>query len=174
MCINRSSEPWRGRNSPARGEHHPEVWADIAERWAACTRLPHVAAARLREGEAALRAGLGADAAAEALRTAFQLADEMGARPIRGAVVELATRAHVDLGVDAGEAHGVAKTAGLTPREIEVIALVARGRTNRQIADELFISVKTASVHVSNILMKLEAQNRGEAAARARELGLVA
>jgi len=62
----------------------------------------------------------------------------------------------------------------LTTREVEVIDLVAQGKTNRQIAEELFISVKTASVHVSNIMMKLDAQNRGEAAARARELGLVA
>jgi DNA-binding NarL/FixJ family response regulator len=50
--------------------------------------------------------------------------------------------------------------------------LVAEGRTNRQIADALFISVKTASVHVSNILAKLGVANRGEAAAAARRLGL--
>jgi DNA-binding NarL/FixJ family response regulator len=59
----------------------------------------------------------------------------------------------------------------LTPREREVLALVADGRTNRQIARELFITDKTASVHVSNILGKLGAANRGEAAALAHRAG---
>jgi DNA-binding NarL/FixJ family response regulator len=61
---------------------------------------------------------------------------------------------------------------GLTPREREVLALLADGRTNRQIAEELFISAKTASVHVSNILAKLGVANRGEAAAVAYRLHL--
>jgi DNA-binding NarL/FixJ family response regulator len=61
---------------------------------------------------------------------------------------------------------------GLTPREREVLALVADGRTNRQIAEALFISNKTASVHVSNILAKLGVANRGEAAAVAHRLRL--
>ena len=61
---------------------------------------------------------------------------------------------------------------GLTPREREVLALVADGRTNRQIAEALFISDKTASVHVSNILAKLGVANRAEAAVTAHRLGL--
>ncbi|MFC7742596.1 response regulator transcription factor [Nocardiopsis composta] len=60
---------------------------------------------------------------------------------------------------------------GLTAREREVLRLVAAGRSNRRIAEELFISPKTASVHVSNILAKLGASNRGEAAAIAHRLG---
>ncbi|HVP02248.1 MAG TPA: helix-turn-helix transcriptional regulator, partial [Solirubrobacteraceae bacterium] len=59
----------------------------------------------------------------------------------------------------------------LTPREREVLALVADGRTNREIAQALFITDKTASVHVSNILGKLGAANRGEAAALAHSAG---
>ena len=158
----------------ARGEHDPATWAHVAELWKRCGRLPRVAYAWWRQGEAELRAGHGADAATAPLREAFRLADAMGARPIRKAVIDLAARARVDLGIDPEQASdGVAATAGLTAREIEVIALVAQGRTNRQIAEELFISVKTASVHVSNIMMKLDAQNRVEAAARARDLGLV-
>ena len=59
---------------------------------------------------------------------------------------------------------------GLTPREAEVLTLVARGYTNREIAETLVISVKTASVHVSHILRKLGAPNRREAAAVAHRL----
>ena len=63
--------------------------------------------------------------------------------------------------------------AGLTPRELEVLRLVAEGRTNGEIGTALFISTKTASVHVSNILAKLGASGRGEAAAIAHRQGLV-
>ncbi len=158
----------------ARGEHDPEAWSQVADLWERCSRAPHVAYARWRQGEAAVRGGFGAAAARGPLRMAFDLADEMGAAPIRRAVIDLASRARVDLGLDLDAVGPRAPAvAGLTAREAEVIELVAQGRTNRQIAEALFISVKTASVHVSNILMKLGAQNRGEAAARARELGLL-
>jgi DNA-binding NarL/FixJ family response regulator len=60
----------------------------------------------------------------------------------------------------------------LTPREAEVLVLVAAGRTNRQIGDELFVSDKTASVHVSNILRKLGVNSRVDAAAVAQRLGI--
>ena len=63
---------------------------------------------------------------------------------------------------------------GLTARETEVLRLVAAGRSNREIAAELFISAKTASVHVSNILAKLNAASRTEAAAIAHRAGLAA
>ncbi|MER7186710.1 response regulator transcription factor, partial [Streptomyces hyaluromycini] len=65
-----------------------------------------------------------------------------------------------------------AESLGLTSRERDVLRLVSAGRTNRQIAEELFISPKTASVHVSNILGKLGVAGRGEAAAVAHRLGL--
>ncbi len=65
---------------------------------------------------------------------------------------------------------GLEQTLGLTPREAEVLTLVARGYTNREIAATLVISVKTASVHVSHILRKLDAPNRREAAAIAHRL----
>ena len=63
--------------------------------------------------------------------------------------------------------------AVLTPREAEVLRLLAQGRTNRQVGAELYISEKTASVHVSNILAKLGASGRTEAAAIGRRRGLV-
>ena len=68
--------------------------------------------------------------------------------------------------------HPPAAQLGLTRREAEVLALVAAGRSNRQIAQALFISPKTASVHVSRILAKLGAASRVEAAAIAHRLGL--
>ncbi|WP_143220104.1 response regulator transcription factor, partial [Actinomadura sp. CNU-125] len=67
---------------------------------------------------------------------------------------------------------GTAAPLGLTPREFEVLRLVAEGRSNREIAAALFISAKTASVHVSNILGKLGVASRGEAAATAHRLSL--
>jgi DNA-binding NarL/FixJ family response regulator len=74
----------------------------------------------------------------------------------------------------AGDAPTVAGAGlGLSPREVEVLVLVAEGATNRQIAETLYISPKTASVHVSNILAKLGVASRGEAAAVAHRLGVV-
>ena len=74
---------------------------------------------------------------------------------------------------DTPPAAAAVESLGLTARELEVLALVAEGRSNRQVADALFISAKTASVHVSNILAKLGVASRVEAAAVAHRLGLL-
>lgn len=84
-------------------------------------------------------------------------------------VEALARRGRIDLGPEGIQPDGL---AALTPREIEVLTLVASGRSNQQIADELFISRKTASVHVSHILSKLAVQTRLEAASLAHNIGL--
>ncbi|NUP81119.1 MAG: response regulator transcription factor, partial [Nonomuraea sp.] len=62
---------------------------------------------------------------------------------------------------------------GLSARELEVLGLVAEGLSNRQIAERLFISARTSGVHVSNIMAKLGAASRVEAAALARRTGLI-
>jgi DNA-binding CsgD family transcriptional regulator len=66
-----------------------------------------------------------------------------------------------------------AARVGLTPREHEVLCLVAEGRTNREIGETLYMSEKTASVYVSRILAKLDAPSRVEAATLAERLGLL-
>jgi DNA-binding NarL/FixJ family response regulator len=112
--------------------------------------------------------------AATALRRAAALTGRLGARPLDTEVKALARRARLDLGPPAAAAGPPtpAQQLGLTPREVEVLALVAAGRSNRQIAQALFISPKTVGVHVSNILAKLGAAGRVEAAAVAHRLGL--
>src|SRR5262245_17562763 len=126
--------------------------------------------ALLAAAEAAMDCGDRADAA-ERLARAAPLADRITAGPLREQIESLARRARLSLpaGTAGSQAAG---SFGLTPREIEVLRLVAAGRSNRDIAAELFISVKTASVHVSNILAKLGATGRTEAAAIAHRAGL--
>ncbi len=72
-----------------------------------------------------------------------------------------------------GAVCGHARLAGLTPREYEVLGLVATGRSNRDIAQQLFISAKTVSVHISNVRAKIEATSRTAAVAVARRPGLL-
>jgi DNA-binding CsgD family transcriptional regulator len=111
------------------------------------------------------------------LGAALATADRLGALPLRAEAAQLAERGRVTLEDTAG---GTAEPTpaepgepfGLTSREREVLRRVAAGYTNRRIAEELFISPKTASVHVSNILAKLGVTGRGEAAALAHRLRL--
>ena len=115
-------------------------------------------------------AGLAAEAALAAQAAARRAETARGqASPIAAGLLERA-RAAADGDTTKPAAPG--DELGLTPREKEVLALVAEGRTNRQIADALFISDKTASVHVSSILAKLGVANRAEAAAAVHRLGL--
>jgi DNA-binding CsgD family transcriptional regulator len=122
---------------------------------------------RLRYAEALVAAGRREEAAAEA-RTVRETADGLGAAPLREQVDALVRRARLADAPAAGE-----RAAVLTAREQDVLRLLALGRSNRQIGEELFISGKTASVHVSNILAKLGASSRGEAVAIAYREGLI-
>ena len=152
----------------------PSVWLAAAAAFDEIA-LPWPAAyARLRAAEAQVASGDRA-AAAEALTAVLAAAERMEAAPLAAAAGALARRARVRLETAEpapAEPDRVAAPLGLTPREYEVLLLVAEGRTNREIGAELYMSEKTASVHVSRILSKLDVGGRVEAAAVAHRLGL--
>jgi DNA-binding CsgD family transcriptional regulator/tetratricopeptide (TPR) repeat protein len=147
-----------------------DAWDAAAAAWDALHEPYPMAIALACAAEAAL-ADADRDAAATRLRDAARLAGQLGARPLSEEIAALARRARIVLGDGAPAAAGPDRL-GLTDREFEVLRLVAAGQSNREIAGGLFISAKTASVHVSNILAKLGVASRGEAAARAHSLRL--
>ena len=167
--VARAAETLRRDGRPA-----VPAWEEAVRAWTTAGDAWPLAYARFRLGDALCTEGRRADAAgplAEAARSARLL----GAYPRLDDVLALARRARVS--VDTAEAAapttGDRVPFGLTEREREVLALVAAGRSNGQIASALFISPKTASVHVSNILAKLGVSGRVEAAGVAHRLGLV-
>jgi DNA-binding CsgD family transcriptional regulator/tetratricopeptide (TPR) repeat protein len=145
----------------------PELWRTAVEAFG----FGHVyeeARSRWRLAEALLATGDRVGAAEEA-KAAHGVAVRLGAVPLRTAVEGLIRRGRLDV----GGVRAVEVSAVLTPREGEVLRLLAQGRTNRQVGAELYISEKTASVHVSNILAKLGANGRTEAVAIAAQRGLL-
>jgi DNA-binding CsgD family transcriptional regulator len=183
----------------AQGDNDPENWLAVVEAFGPAF-VYESARSRWRLAEALAEAGR-RDEAQDEWRLAFETADRLGAAPLRAALVDLARRARLrtsgpgagagpgtGAGADGGPASGPAggtapgtgagdgplasPLAGLTAREREVLRLLAAGRSNREIGAELFIAPKTASVHVSNILGKLGAASRTEAAAIAHRNGV--
>ena len=156
--------------SRARGETDTAVWeAAVGGRRA--LKRPYELARSLADLAAVSFRARRRDEGAAALAEAHVIAIELGARPLRETIESLARRARIGLeGVDTAD--DAADRLGLTPREREVLALLADGRSNRQIGDELFMAESTAGVHVSNILGKLGVTRRSEAAAVAHRLGL--
>src|SRR5688500_15682613 len=127
----------------------------------------------LRAGVALAAAGE-REPALERLSSAYRAARKLGARPLAteaaGEVAALGESVARRLGARAAaDADG----AGLSRRELEVVRLVAVGRTNAEIAQELFLSRRTVDMHVRNILRKLGCRSRVEATHRAAELGLL-
>ncbi|MFH8631300.1 AAA family ATPase [Streptomyces lydicus] len=179
----------------AEGREAPDAWAAVVAAFEPLERPHELARSCYRWAESLLHGGEPAtagldgrtprEAAVLLLAQARTAADAMGARPLAEELAQLAQRARIPLpglippqpaapdagAADAGDAPSAA-ALGLTPRERDVLRLVAEGRSNRQIADALFISPKTASVHVSNILAKLGVSGRGEAGAVAHRLRL--
>jgi DNA-binding CsgD family transcriptional regulator/tetratricopeptide (TPR) repeat protein len=160
-----------GRAERARLEQpaDPAPWRAVVAGWEDLRRPYDAAYANWRLAEALAVTRENRDELVLCLVAAHGAASGLGATHLAAAAERLARRARVALpGVaeDGDEAFG-----DLTAREREVLALVAAGRTNREIAETLFITEKTASVHVSNILRKLGVSNRGEAAAAAYRAG---
>ncbi|MEV3972059.1 AAA family ATPase [Streptomyces sp. NPDC050698] len=171
-------ELWvRAELKRAEGMSAPDAWSRVVTAFEPLDRPYDLARVRYRLAESLL-AGGGEDErdrATELLRLARTVARHLGARPLADAATALGRRARLPL-TPAGEPGPApadpVQALGLTSREQDVLRLVAAGHTNRRIAQELFISPKTASVHVSNILGKLGVSGRGEAAAVAHRLGL--
>ncbi len=168
----------------ARGEWDAAGWGRAAAAWSELKERYPEAYSLFRQAEAFISAGDRSKAAGP-LRRAVELCRDMGAVPLFREAESLARRARIEvsrIGVPAGERATAEDRAsadqpasaddyGLTARERDVLALLAQGRSDRQIAEALFISPKTASVHVSNIKAKLGVQHRIEAAAIGLRLG---
>ncbi len=157
------------------GRNDPQAWQAVVETFGPAFTY-ETARSRWRLAEALAEAGQRAEAERE-WSLALATADELGAAPLGAALRDLGRRAR--LGRQPGSGPGGSPgsdpadvLAGLTGRELEVLRLLVAGRSNREIAAALFIAPKTASVHVSNILAKLNAASRGEAAAIAAAAGL--
>ncbi|MDX6700654.1 MAG: hypothetical protein QOF26_880 [Baekduia sp.] len=180
----------------ATGEDPGDRWTAAAATWTTLGRPLEMASALHYGAEACLAHGR-REAAAQAVRDALAEARRLGAAWLVGELEGLAARARLAIapepvavpagGVAGGGGAAAANGApagdrgavdddpfGLTPREHQVLTLVARGCTNREIGAELYMAEKTASVHVSRILAKLDVRSRTEAAAVAHRLGLAA
>lgn len=150
------------------GEHR---WRQAVDAWRADGQRHELACALLglAEAQAASRTTDRATVnPAEAIAEAVAIASALGAVPLVEAADTLARRLGIRSSAPAADRDEL-----LTVREREVLRLVAEGHSNSRIAADLYISPKTASVHVSRIIAKLEVTNRGEAAAVARRLGLL-
>jgi DNA-binding CsgD family transcriptional regulator len=163
------------------GENDPELWQAAVDgfRFGEESDVYEMARGRWRLSEALMLAGR-RDEAVVQWRLAAEVAGRLGAAPLLQGLEDLRRRARLTAAApetEAGTGDTVTVPAvpdgGLTPRELEVLRLVAEGRTNRQIGAALFISDKTASVHVSNLMAKLGAASRTEAAALAYREGLL-
>jgi DNA-binding CsgD family transcriptional regulator len=156
------------------GEDGVGAWLGAQALWQEVGDSYRAAYAGWRAAEATL-AGEGKHSDAEDLAgKALGTALELGATPLASELESLGRRARLELSVEEhpGDAPTELAEFDLTPRELEVLARLAEGMTNPEIAAELFISQKTASVHVSHILAKLGVGNRAKAAALAHRLGV--
>jgi DNA-binding NarL/FixJ family response regulator len=159
----------------ANGHSDQGKWLAAAAEWEALKRPYWVAIARWRAAEAMVDSGDRA-AAAEVARAALETAQQLGCEWLTAQLTGLASRARLGLDQEAdGDGKPEAEDGdpfGLTPRERQVLALLAEGATNRQIGTALYMAEKTASVHVSRILSKLGVATRTQAAAVAHRQNL--
>jgi ATP/maltotriose-dependent transcriptional regulator MalT len=161
----------------ARGRNDPVLWRRAADRWKAIARPYQAAIMHWREAEAAVE-GAKRDEAQAPAQEALEAARRLGSDWLVQELESLVARARlqqVESSADGATAPAEQEDEapfGLTPRELQVLALIAEGATNRQIGAALFMAEKTASVHVSRILSKLGVSSRTQAAAVAHRLRL--
>jgi DNA-binding CsgD family transcriptional regulator/tetratricopeptide (TPR) repeat protein len=164
------------------GSSAAALWAAAQTAWDELDMKYHAAYARWRRAEALLAVQGTREEAGALLGEAHSACVLMGAEPLLADVEALARRARIELagpatpaadGEQPPQRQPPADALGLTARELDVLALVVDGRTNRQIAEALYISVKTAGAHVSSILRKLDASTRTQAATVALHAGLL-
>ncbi len=145
-----------------------DEWAVVAGRWESLGQPFPAAYAYWREAEARVMSKQVGHRPVSAVRRAHAMATELGAAALVAEVENLARWGRIQLGpaaaVEDAGGSDAKSDLGLTRREQEVLSGLLAGQTNREIADSLFISVKTSSVHVSNILRKLGVKTREEAA----------
>ena len=168
---------WDAERTRVAGPSDPDAWGGAAKAWQDLG-CPHRAGyAWWRQAEAHLDAAQPAAAAAGPLRAAAAAAE--GHAPLLAQIHALAERARISLHAPAAVSRRALPSAevqtryGLTGRELAVLRLLAAGRTNAQIGAELYISPRTAGVHVTNILRKLGVSGRVQAAALAERAGLL-
>ena len=153
------------------GPGDADLWNAVASSELADPYLSGRAPRRYQQAAALLGGRRSRTDAASALREADRIARQLSAAPLAAEVATLARHARIDLNPTAAPAAAAAEAppdpAGLTAREREVVVLLHDGLSNAEIARTLFISEKTASVHVSNILRKLGVTSRVQAAAAA-------
>jgi DNA-binding NarL/FixJ family response regulator len=149
------------------GGPHPEAWQAAATAWDHCGDQYWAALCKFKTADALLRAKGDRNVAARITAEALAAARSLGAAPLAADLQLLTQRGRLAAGSTPDEP---LRPLGLTRREAEVLGLLAEGRTNRQIGDVLFISEKTASVHVTNLLRKLGVESRTEAAEMSRRL----
>jgi DNA-binding NarL/FixJ family response regulator len=160
------------------GEAGADAWRAVAVARDQLHEPFEAACARWRLAEALLHGRTERAGAERSLREAHAGASALGALPLLGEIEAVARRARVDLAAEADASTppvepSPASQLGLSERELEVLVLVADGRSNREIGEILFITEKTAGHHVSNILGKLGVATRVEAAAVAHRAGLM-
>ncbi|HYS33584.1 MAG TPA: AAA family ATPase [Streptosporangiaceae bacterium] len=156
--------------SRANGDNDPAVWQAVVDAFGEGF-VYETARSRWRLAEALAEAG-DRDSAAREWALASAVASDLRAAPLQAALADLGRRARIGGAARGAGPRGRGPLAGLTEREREVIRLLATGHSNKEIGAELFISPKTVSVHVSNILAKLGAASRTEAAAIAHREGV--
>jgi DNA-binding CsgD family transcriptional regulator len=154
-----------------RGEDTAQMWADLVDTWESVGQPYRTAEAQYQEADALLRQRGDRDRARRCAAEALEVAERLGAAPLEKEIRQLIQRARLDVQSAPIEPEPV-PGLDITAREAEVLKLLATGRTNREIAKALFISEKTASVHVSHLLRKLGVGSRVEAAAVAQRLEL--